>query len=102
MLLALVIGSVFAVTVALVLTLTGAPVETPADRLTRFVQAGRRGSPGVTAETLSANERLFAPAFQWLFERAARTAPQRVRKTVAADLAMAGSGLSPTVFLGIR
>lgn len=101
MLLALVIGGVFAVTVALVMTFT-TPSETPVDRLTRYVQVGRRGSPGVAAETMSANERLFTPAVQWLLERAASTAPQRVRRTVAADLAMAGSGLSPTMFLGIR
>src|SRR5437763_17165946 len=101
MLLAVIIGVVFVVTVMLVMTVT-TPVETPADRLTRYVQAGRRGSPGVAAAMLSANDRLFAPAVQWLIERAASTAPQRVRKSVAADLAMAGSGVSPTVFLGVR
>src|SRR5215211_8520926 len=101
MLLALLVGLVFAVTVLLVMTLT-APTETPADRLTRYVQAGRRGSPGVAAETLSANERLLSPIAQWVFERAASTAPQRVRKAIAADLAMAGSSVSPTVFLGVR
>jgi tight adherence protein C len=101
MLLALIVGGVFAVTVAVVLALT-APSDTPADRLTRYVQAGRRGSPGVTAETMTANERLVSPALQWVLERAASTAPQRVRKSIAAELAMAGSGMTPTMFLGIR
>jgi tight adherence protein C len=101
MLLALVVIVVFIVTAVVVLAVT-APAETAADRLSRYVQAGRRGSPGVNAETTSANERLLSPAVRWVLERAASTAPQRVRKSVAADLAMAGSGMSPTVFLGIR
>jgi tight adherence protein C len=101
MLLALVVVVVFAVTVTLVLVFT-APTETAADRLNRYVQAGRKSSPGVAAEMTSANERLVSPVMQWVLERAASTAPQRVRKSVAADLAMAGSGMSPTVFLGVR
>src|ERR1051326_9024039 len=101
MLLALVVAVVFIVTAVVVLALT-TPTETAADRLTRYVQADRRGSPGVTAEMTSANDRLLSPVVGWVLERAAGTAPQRVRKAVAADLAMAGSGMSPTVFLGIR
>ena len=102
MLLAVIVCGVFAVTVMVVMTFTS-PAETPADRLTRYVQtSGRRGSPGVAAEMMSANDRLFAPAAQWLIERFASTAPQRVRRSIGAELAMAGSGMSPTVFLGIR
>jgi len=37
-----------------------------------------------------------------VIELAARAAPSRARRTVAADLQMAGSRMNPTVFLGLR
>jgi tight adherence protein C len=59
------------------------------------------GSPGVIADQ-SLRERLMRPLVQRLLALAASTAPQRVRKATARDLAMAGSSMRPTVFLGIR
>jgi tight adherence protein C len=47
-------------------------------------------------------ERLIAPFIRSLMELAARAAPSRARRTVAADLQMAGSRMNPTMFLGIR
>ena len=92
----------FISTAALVLIVTS-PVETPAKRLHRYARyANRAGSPGVEAETTSLRERLIVPLLRRLIEFAARAAPSRARQTVAADLAMAGSRMNPTMFLGIR
>jgi tight adherence protein C len=92
----------FLATATLVLTLTE-PHQTPATRLARYARhAVRPGSPGVEAETVSIRERVFAPLFRRLIEFAARAAPSRARRTVAADLQMAGSQMNPTMFLGMR
>ena len=92
----------FAATAALVLGLT-MPVQTPAARLARYARyTGRRGSPGVEAEDTTIRERLIGPAFTRLIEFAARAAPNRAHKTVAAELIMAGSHMNPSMFLGIR
>ena len=92
----------FVSTAALVLVLT-TEYETPAMRLARYARyTGRRGSPAVEAETLSMRDRLIAPLFQRVIEFAARLAPSRARRTVAADLQMAGSRMNPTMFLAVR
>lgn len=95
-------AAAFLSTAILVLALT-TPEETPAGRLARYVRyAARPGSPGVEAETASVRERVFAPLIRKLIEFAARAAPSRARRTVAADLQMAGSRMNPTMFLGLR
>jgi tight adherence protein C len=92
----------FVSTAALVLVLT-APYETPAKRLARYARYSRRpGSPGVEAETVGIRQRLIAPLLARLIEFAARAAPSRAKRTVAADLQMAGSRMNPTMFLGLR
>jgi tight adherence protein C len=92
----------FVSTTVLVLVLT-TPYETPAMRLARYARyTSRRGSPSVEVETLSLRERLIVPLLQKLIEVAARAAPSRARRTVAADLQMAGSRMNPTMFLGLR
>jgi tight adherence protein C len=92
----------FAATATIVLVLT-APYETPAMRLVRYARyTGRAGSPGVEAQATGMRERLIVPLLQRLIEFAARAAPSRARRTVAADLLMAGSHMNPTMFLGIR
>jgi tight adherence protein C len=92
----------FVSTSALVLVLT-TPYETPAMRLARYARyTGRPGSPGVDAESLSLSERLIVPLLQSAFEFAARATPSRARKTVTADLIMAGSQMDPVMFLGLR
>jgi tight adherence protein C len=95
-------GAFFATSV-LVLVLT-TPVVTPAARLARYARhyTGRPGSPGVDAEILTFRERFIMPALHRLVEIAARSTPSRARRIVAAELAMAGSRMNPTVFLGIR
>jgi len=96
------VAGAFVSTATLVLVLT-APRETPATRLARYARYSvRPGSPGVEAETSSIRERVFAPLFQKLIEFAARAAPSRARRTVAADLQMAGSRMNPNMFLGLR
>lgn len=92
----------FVATTVLVIAAT-TPYETPAMRLTRYARlTGRPGSPGVDTETRSVGERLIAPLLSRFVEFAARAAPSQARRTIAADLTMAGSHMSPTVFLGIR
>src|SRR5258708_13737307 len=92
----------FISTAAFVLIVT-TPQESPAMRLHRYARySNRPGSPGVEAETSSIGERLVVPLLRRLIELAARAAPSRARQTVAADLAMAGSRMNPTMFLGIR
>src|SRR5215207_4795564 len=101
MLLATSLG-VFVATTVLVLVLT-TPVETPVMRLARYARyTGRRGSPGAEAEYLTFQERLVKPVLQRFIAWAARAAPSELHRTVAAELAMAGSRASPTAFLGIR
>jgi tight adherence protein C len=92
----------FVSTASLVLVLTE-PHQTPASRLARYARYSvRPGSPGVEAEVTSVRERVFVPLFRKVIEFAARAAPSRARRTVAADLQMAGSRMNPTMFLGVR
>ena len=92
----------FVSTTILVLALT-TPHDTPAMRLARYARyTSRRGAPAVEAETLSVRARLIVPLLQRVIEFAARAAPSRARRTVAADLQMAGSHMNPTMFLGLR
>jgi tight adherence protein C len=92
----------FVSTTVLVLVVT-TPHETPAMRLARYARyTGRPGSPGVEAEVLTLRERLVVPLIGKMIEFAARAAPSRARRTVTADLQMAGSRMNPTMFLGIR
>jgi tight adherence protein C len=92
----------FVATATLVLTVTE-PRQSPATRLARYARyAVRPGSPGVEAESVGIRERVFSPLFRRLVEFAARAAPSRARRTVAADLQMAGSQMNPTMFLGMR
>ena len=102
LLLAICMIATFAATTALVLALT-TPHVTPAKRLALYARhTGRRGSPAVDSDELTLRERLIRALFQKLIELAARAAPSRARRTVAADLQMAGSRMNPTVFLGLR
>ena len=102
LLLAICMLAAFVATTVLVMALT-TPHVTPAQRLARYARyTGRRGSPGAEAEMLTLRERIIAPLFQKVIELAARAAPSRARRTVAADLQMAGSRMNPTVFLGLR
>jgi tight adherence protein C len=101
-LLAVTVLASFLATTALVLGIT-TPVQTPAMRLKQYARyTGRRGSPGVEAEDFTVRERLIGPLITRLVEFAARGAPSRARRTIAADLSMAGSRMNPTMFLGIR
>src|SRR5262245_58859110 len=88
----------FVATASLVLLLT-TPYETPATRLARYARyaTNRPGSPGVEAEVIGIRDRLIVPLVRRLFEFAARAAPSRARRTVAADLQMAGSRMNPTM-----
>lgn len=91
-------GSVF----FLVLVLT-TPRETPGMRLVRYVRyAGRASSPGVDPETRSVRDRLILPLINRVIEFAARATPSRARRSIQADLIMAGSRMNPTMFLGLR
>jgi tight adherence protein C len=93
---------VFVATTVLVMVIT-TPYETPAMRLARYARfTGRAGSPGASVDSLSLRERLIAPLFKALLEFAARAAPSRARKTIAGELAMAGSRMNPTMFLGVQ
>jgi len=92
----------FVATAVLVLVVT-MPNETPAMRLARYARYSvRPGSPGVEAETVGLRDRIILPLLARLIELAARAAPSRARRTVAADLQMAGSRMNPTMFLGLR
>jgi len=93
---------VFVATTATVLALT-TPYETPAKRLARYARlAGRPGSPGATANELTMRERLINPLFTAVIEFAASAAPSRARRTAASELAMAGSRMNPTLYLGLQ
>jgi tight adherence protein C len=101
-LLAVSVVAAFLATTTLVLGLT-TPVQTPAMRLKQYARyTGRKGSPGVEAEEFTFRERMINPLFTRVVEFAARAAPNRARRTVAADLTMAGSRMNPTMFLGFR
>jgi tight adherence protein C len=101
-LLAICVLGAFVSTTVIVLVLT-TPYESPAMRLARYARyTGRPGSPGVEAEVLSMRERLIMPLIERLIELAARAAPSRARRTIAAELQMAGSRMNPTMFLGLR
>jgi tight adherence protein C len=93
----------FVATSALVVVLT-TPYETPAKRLARYARyyPSRPGSPGVEAEVIGFRDRLVMPLLDGILGFAARAAPSRARRTVSAELAMAGSQMNPTVFLGLR
>jgi tight adherence protein C len=93
----------FVATTALVLVLT-TPYDSPAKRLARYVRlsTGRPGSPGASAELLSMQDRLIYPVIRSIIEFAARAAPSAARKTVAAELVMAGSRMDPNMYLGLR
>jgi tight adherence protein C len=92
----------FVATSTLVMALT-TEYETPAKRLVRYARyTARATSPGVDVAERSFRSRLVAPLLTRLFEAAARVAPSRARKTIAAELVMAGSQMNPTVFLGVR
>jgi tight adherence protein C len=91
---------IFALIVLITLSLT-APAQTASVRLAAYLPS-RPGSPGTYAYSRGMRQRLVGPAFGWLLELAARTAPDRVRKSAAAELGMAGSSMSPSVFLGLR
>jgi tight adherence protein C len=96
------ITGVFVATTVIVMAIT-TPVDTPAMRLARYARIrGRRGSPGADVEILSFRERLILPFLQRVMESAARIAPSRARRTASSELVMAGSRMSPTVFLGIQ
>jgi tight adherence protein C len=84
--------------------LIAAPSEqgTVATRVAQYMSLGLPSSPGVAAQSQSVRERALSPMVKRLLEVAARTAPKRVQKATAADLTMAGSSMSPTMFLGIR
>lgn len=100
-LMACVLGVFVATTVAVMAVTT--PVDTPAMRLARYARSsGRRGSPGATVEILSLRERVLSPVVRRVIEAAARVAPSRAKRTAGSELVMAGSRMSPTVFLGIQ
>jgi tight adherence protein C len=102
MLLALCMLGAFLATSVIVLVLT-TPNDTPAMRLARYARhTGRASSPGVEAQSIGVRERLLVPLVRLLIEFAARAAPSRARRTVAADLQMAGSRMNPTMFLGLQ
>ncbi len=91
---------VFGITAFIALALT-APAESAAARVATYIPE-RRLSPGTYIQYQGMRQRLLAPLFRRVIELAASTAPQRVRKAAASELIMAGSTMSPTVFLGIR
>ncbi len=96
----LVLLGVFAITAVIAMTVS-TPAESPAARIGRY-NPDRPLWPGSYVKYQGMRQRLIAPLFQRLLETAARTAPLRVRKAAAGGLLMAGSTMSPTVFLGIR
>jgi tight adherence protein C len=92
------------VLVLVVMLLVMAPGESGAasTRVHQYTTAGLPGSPGAAVEVHGVRERLMSPLVRRILEFASQTAPKRVRKATAADLAMAGSSMSPTMFLGVR
>jgi tight adherence protein C len=96
----LLVLAVFAITATIVLTLS-APAESAAARVVRYIP-DRQVSPGTAIQYQGVGRRLFSPLIERVLTLAAGTAPQRVRKAATGELLMAGSTMSPTVFLGIR
>jgi tight adherence protein C len=75
---------------------------TAATRVAEYTSFGLPGSPGLAAQTHSMRERTLSPLLKGLLELLAKTAPKRLQKDTARELVMAGSDVSPTIFLGIR
>jgi tight adherence protein C len=73
-----------------------------ATRVAEYTAFGLPGSPGLAAQNRSVSERTLSPMLRSLLELLARSTPERVQKATARDLIMAGSDMSPTMFLGIR
>jgi tight adherence protein C len=95
------LGAFVATTVLVMVATT--PYESPAMRLNRYARlTGRPGSPGVDADIRPVRERLIAPLLRRIFEFAARAAPSQTRRTITSELTMAGSQMSPMIFLGMR
>jgi tight adherence protein C len=94
-------AGIFVLVLAIVLFMPARSMSPSATRVSEYTR-GLPGSPGVSVDELGARERLLDPIVTRMLAIAAGTAPQRVRKTAARELTMAGSSLSPTVFLGIR
>jgi tight adherence protein C len=95
------VAATFALVLAAVLVIWRVrPEENLTGRLVQYTTFA--SSPGLTIQTLSARQRLLNPIVERLLSLAAGTAPKRVRQAAVLELTMAGSGLSPTVFLGIR
>jgi tight adherence protein C len=92
--------AVFGVTAAVALAVSS-PTASPAARVASYIP-DRRISPGTYVKYRGMRQRLLSPGFQRVLELAASTTPERVRKAAAGELIMAGSSMSPTVFLGIR
>jgi len=97
----LLVAVVFAAAAGGVLLLS-APAQTPAQRLAGYAVGARAASPGVAVETAGAGERLVAPLGRRLAGLLGSLAPPRVHRATAAQLAMAGMGTSPSVFLAFR
>jgi tight adherence protein C len=95
------IAGIFVLVLAVVLFMPAGRVSQPASRVAEYT-LGLPGSPGVSVNELSARQRLLDPVLTRVLAIAAGTAPKKVRKVAAQELAMAGSSVSPTVFLGIR
>src|SRR4029078_11077608 len=78
-------------------------VNTQAKRLARYARysTGRRGSPGVQAETIGMRERLIQTLGRGVVDAVARITPARQHKIVAAELVRAVSRMSPTVLLAL-
>src|SRR5262245_21418055 len=97
----LIVAATFALVLAAVLvTWRVQPEDNLTTRLVQYTTFA--SSPGLTIQTLSARQRLLNPVVERLLAIAAGTAPKRVREAAVLELSMAGSRLSPTVFLGIR
>jgi tight adherence protein C len=73
-----------------------------ASRVADYTTYGMPSSPGMAVQTMNLRERSLSPIVRRVLELMASTAPKRVQKSTAQDLQMAGSDMSPTVFLGIR
>ena len=101
-LLPIVVGT-FAVVLAIVYLLSNSDdAGVAATRVVNYTTLGLPSSPGLAAQNKNMRERTISPLLKHVLELAARTAPKRVQKATAADLTMAGSSMSPTIFLGVR
>jgi len=95
------LGVFVAVLVAMLLVVDPG-ASNAATRVRQYTTAGLSSSPGVAVEVHGFRVRLLMPLVTRVLEFASRTAPKRVRKATQADLIMAGSSMSPTMFLGVR